>query len=279
MPVLALVLGAIASVQFGGAAAATLFPRVGATGAVTLRLTIASILLLALVRPSPRGQPVRTWLTVATYGVCLGVMNLSIYLAMQRMELGAAVTVEFCGPLVLSAVLSRRPRDLVAVALAAAGVFLVSGHSLGGLWRPAVGFALLAGTMWACYILLAGRVGRCMPRLDGLAWAMLVATVLVASPGAVLHGGVLLKPENLVIGALVAVLSSVVPYSMELSALRRMPSRTFGILQSTGPAMATLAGAIVLGQRLTPQQAAGVLAVVSASALVTWRRGPAQVPR
>lgn len=261
--------------QFGGAAAATLFPRVGATGAVTLRLTIATLILLAVVRPVPRGLGRRTWLSVIGYGVSLGVMNLSIYFAIQRMELGAAVTVEFCGPLVLSAVLSRRVRDLAAVALAAAGVFLVSGHDVSALARPAVGFALLAGTMWACYILLAGRVGAQMPRLDGLALAMVVGTVAVAPAGVVLHGSALLRPENLAVGALVAVLSSAVPYSLELLALRRMPSRTFGILQSSGPAMAALAGWLVLGQSLSVLQGVGVAAVVGASLLVTVaRRGP-----
>jgi inner membrane transporter RhtA len=270
-PAWVLVLVAVCSVQFGGAFAATLFGRVGATGAVSLRLVLATLILLVVVRPRVRGIGGRTWLTVAAYGASLGLMNLSIYAAFSRMELGAAVTVEFCGPLVLAAVLSMRAGDAAAVVLAAAGVVLVSGHQLSDILRPAVVFALIAGAMWACYILLAARVSTLMPRLDGLAVGMTFATVIVAPAGLVLHGPELVHAPTLAVGLAVAVMSSVLPYSLELVALRRMPARVFGVLQSTEPALAALAGLLVLSQHLTLPQVLGVAAVVGASVLVTLR--------
>ncbi len=266
-----LVLVAVCSVQFGGAFAATLFERVGATGAVSLRLVLATIILLVVVRPRVRGIGGRTWLTVAAYGASLGLMNLSIYAAFSRMELGAAVTVEFCGPLVLAAVLSKRAGDWAAVALAALGVVLVSGHEWSDILQPGVVFALMAGAMWASYILLAARVSTLMPRLDGLAVGMMFATVIVAPAGLVLHGPELLHGPTLAVGLAVAVMSSVLPYSLELVALRRMPARVFGVLQSTEPALAALAGLLVLSQVLTSSQVLGVAAVVAASVLVTLR--------
>jgi inner membrane transporter RhtA len=266
-----LVLVAVCSVQFGGAFAATLFGRVGATGAVALRLILATLILLMLVRPRVRGIGRRTWMTVAAYGASLGLMNLSIYAAFSRMELGAAVTVEFCGPLVLAAALSKRAADAAAVALAAVGVVLVTGHQWSAILRPAVLFALMAGAMWASYILLAARVSSLMPRLDGLAVGMTVATVLISPAGLVLHGPELVHGSVLAVGLAVAVMSSVLPYSLELVALRRMPARVFGVLQSTEPALAALAGWLVLSQGLTLPQIAGVAAVIGASVLVTLR--------
>ena len=266
-----LVLVAVCSVQFGGAFAATLFERVGATGAVSLRLVLATLILLVVVRPRIRGIGGRTWLTVAAYGASLGLMNLSIYAAFSRMDLGAAVTVEFCGPLVLAAVLSKRAGDAAAVVLAAIGVVLVSGHEWSDIFQPGVVFALMAGAMWACYIVLAARVSTLMPRLDGLAVGMAIATVIVAPAGLVLHGPELLHGPTLAVGLAVAVMSSVLPYSLELLALRRMPARAFGVLQSTEPALAALAGLLVLSQVLTFTQVLGVAAVVAASVLVTFR--------
>jgi inner membrane transporter RhtA len=270
-PAWVLVMVAVCSVQFGGAFAATLFDRVGATGAVSLRLVLATVILLIVVRPRVRGIAGRTWLTVAAYGASLGLMNLAIYAAFSRMELGAAVTVEFCGPLVLAAVLSKRAADAAAVGLAAIGVVLVSGHEWADIVRPAVVFALMAGVMWACYIVLAARVSMLMPRLDGLAVGMIVATVIVAPAGLVLHGPELIHGPTLAVGLAVALMSSVLPYSLELLALRRMPARVFGVLQSTEPALAALAGWLVLTQRLTLSQGLGVAAVVAASVLVTLR--------
>ena len=186
-------------------------------------------------------------------------MNLSIYAAFSRMELGAAVTVEFCGPLVLAAVLSKRPRTRSPSCWPAVGVVLVSGHQWADIFRPAVVFALWPAAMWASYILLAARVSTLMPRLDGLADRDGVRH-RDRRPGRPrpARTGPRHSPHVLAVGLAVAVMSSVLPYSLELLALRRMPPHVFGVLQSTEPALAALAGWLVLSQRLTLTQGLGV---------------------
>lgn len=271
MPAPLLVLGSIVSVQFGAALAATLLPLVGVTGSVALRLGIATVLLLAWARPSLRGHSRAAWLAVTSYGVTLGAMNLSFYGALQRLPIGVAVTIEFLGPLVLSAVLSRKPRDVGAVVLAALGVVLVSGAATTP-WDRLDGIGILlglgAGCGWASYIITSRQTGRHVAGLDGLALAMLLATVLVLPLGVAEGGSTLLSGEALAKGAGIAVLSSVLPYSLELIALRRLPPNVFGILLSLEPAVAAAAGFIVLGQRLSAITLIGMLLVVAASVLV-----------
>ena len=267
-----LVLLAIASVQFGAALATTLLPVVGAVGSVTLRLAIAAVLMLAVLRPSVRGYGVGDWATVAGFGVSLALMNTAFYASLSRLPIGAAVTVEFVGPLLLAAVLSRLARDLLAVALAAVGVVLVSGaFGVGSTRLDPVGvlLALLAGASWAAYILLSARTGRRFPKLDGLALAMGVATLVVAPVGILTAGPRLWHTDILLTGAAIALLSSVVPYSLELLALRRLRAAVFGVLLSLEPAVAALAGFLVLGQVLDGVQLLGMTAVVAASAVVT----------
>src|SRR6266542_3370724 len=256
-----LVLGGVVSVQFGGALAATLIPGIGAGGAVTLRLGLGAVVLLLVARPRLRGRDWRDWRAAVGFGLTLGLMNLSFYLALARLPLGVAVTVEFIGPLGLAAVLSRRARDLVAVAVAAAGVVLVNGRDLHAVNWTGVGFGLLAGACWASYILLSAETGRRFGQLDGMALA----------------GGTLVEPHNLLTGAAVAVLSSVLPYSLELLALRRIRPVVFGILMSLEPAVGALAGFSVLGQRLSVLQIGGMACVVAASIAVTRSRGTEQL--
>src|SRR6266508_2490090 len=167
-----LVLGGVVSVQFGGALAATLIPRIGAAGTVTLRLGLGVVLLLAIARPRVCGRALRDWRAVLAFGAVLGLMNLSFYLALARLPLGVAVTIEFIGPLGLAAVLSRRRRDLVAVLVAAAGVVLVNGRDVHAVNWAGVGFGLLAGLCWAGYVLLSAETGRRFAQLDGLALAL-----------------------------------------------------------------------------------------------------------
>lgn len=279
-PALLLVLAAVVSVQFGGALAATLVPVIGAAGSVTLRLAFATAILLVISRPRLRGHSRAAWLTVGAFGLALGLMNLSFYASLAHLPIGVAVTVEFIGPLVLATALSRRPRDLAAVGGAAVGVVLISEAfevPLEDLDWTGLGLAALAGTCWAAYIVLSGRTGRAFERLEGLTLAMVVATVLVAPLGVAgagdWHGEVLLK------GLGIAVLSSVLPYSLELLALRRLSAAVFGILLSLEPAVAALAGLMVLGQRLSWLQLAGMALVVAASGLVMGadtRRDPAE---
>ena len=269
VPAPLLVLAGIVSVQFGGALAATLVPVIGAGGSVVMRLLFATALLLALVRPRWRGHSRRAWLTVIAFGVALGLMNYTFYGSLAHLPIGVAVTIEFIGPLTLAAVLSRRWLDAVAVAAAAAGVVLISEalHTpFAELEKTGIALALLAGAFWAAYIVLSGRTGAEFPRLEGLALAMVVATVVTLPFGVASVPS--WTPEMMLKGFGIAVLSSVLPYSLELLALRRLSAKVFGILLSLEPAFAALAGLVVLGQVLSPTQLLGMALVVTASALV-----------
>lgn len=273
VPAPVLVLFAVVSVQFGGALAATLVPTIGAAGSVTLRLLIGTVILLAVARPSLRRHDRHAWTTVVLFGLALGGMNWAFYASLGRLPIGVAVTVEFLGPLTLTAALSRRPKDVAAVLAAAAGVVLISEAlttDLADLDFLGLGLALAAGAGWAAYIVLSARTGAAFTQLDGLALAMVVATVVVLPFGATSAwewtGQVLLK------GLGIAVLSSVLPYSLELLALRRLSAKVFGILLSLEPAVAALAGLLILHQRLGPWQLLGMALVVCASALVLGGR-------
>jgi inner membrane transporter RhtA len=269
VPAPVLVLLGIVSVQFGGALAATLVPVIGAAGSVTLRLVISTLILLAVARPALRGHTRRAWLTVVLFGLALGAMNWSFYASLGRLPIGVAVTIEFVGPLVLTVALSRRALDFLAVVGAAAGVVLISealSVPFADLDLVGLGLAALAGACWAAYIVLAQRTGAAFSQLDGLALAMVVATVAVAPFG--LGSAPQWTAEILLKGLGIAILSSVLPYSFELLALRRMSPRVFGILLSLEPAAAALAGLLVLHQRLTGLQVLGIGLVVGASAVV-----------
>lgn len=277
-PPVALVLAAIVSVQFGGALAATLIPLVGVLGSVALRLALALLVMLVIARPRLRGHTRGDWLAVVLFGTALAAMNASFYGSLARLPIGVAVTIEFIGPLLLAAALSRRLADGLAVIAAAAGIVLISGIGhlpLGDLDLLGVGLALVAGACWAAYIVLSGRVGARFPRLEGLTWAMVVATVLVAPFGIAQAGTALLDGDAVLRGVGIALLSSVVPYSLELLARRRIESRVFGVLMSLEPAVAALAGFLLLHQRLTGLQLAGMSLVVAASIVVASRPSPA----
>lgn len=261
----ALVVGAIASVQFGSALAATLFAQVGPSGAVLLRLVSASIVLVAVWRPRARNRTRVEWLLAGAFALALAGMNLSFYQALHRIPLGIAVTLEFVGPLAVAVGGSRRLRDLAWVTLAAVGILLLTRGGTHGLDGLGVAFALLAGSLWGAYILLNARVGRAFEGGDGLALAMCFASI-AAVPAGVLEGGShLLEPRSLALGATVGMLSSAIPYSLELEALRRIAAPVFGVLMSLEPAMAGLAGFIVLGQGLGVRSLVGIALVVAAS--------------
>lgn len=281
IPAPLLVLGGIVSVQFGGALAATLVPEIGAGGSVLLRVGFAAVLMFVVVRPRLHGHSRAAWGTVVAFGVALGLMNWAFYGSLAHLPLGVAVTVEFLGPLLLTTVLSRRALDFVAVLAAAAGVLLIS-RALTVPWQELSWAGLLlaatAGACWAAYILLSARTGAAFPRLDGLAIALVVATVVVLPAGLGTVG--LWTGEHVVKGLGLAVLSSLLPYSLELLALRRLKASVFGILLSIEPAVAALAGLVVLGQVLEPLQLVGLALVVLASALVmgTGRRRDRRQP-
>ncbi|MFF4973400.1 DMT family transporter [Streptomyces sp. NPDC001083] len=260
-----LVLAGGVSVQFGGALAVTLMPRTGALGVVTLRLLVAAIVLMVICRPKVRGHSRADWATVVVFGLTMAAMNGLFYQSVARIPLGPAVTLEVLGPLVLSVVASRRALNLLWAGLALGGVFLLGGGGFGSLDTVGVAFALSAGGMWAAYIVFSARTGRRFPQADGLALAMVVAAVAFLPLGIAESGTRLLDPTTVALGAAVAVLSSVLPYTLELLALRRLPASTFAILMSLEPAVAATAGFLVLHQALSATEALAIALVIAAS--------------
>ncbi|WP_053671469.1 EamA family transporter [Streptomyces sp. NRRL B-1140] len=260
-----LVLAGGISVQFGGALAVTLMPRAGALGVVALRLLVAAVVLLLVCRPRLRGHSRTDWGTVVVFGVTMAAMNGLFYQAVARIPLGPAVTLEVLGPLALSVFASRRAINVLWAALALAGVFLLGGGGFSGLDPTGAAFALGAGAMWAAYIVFSARTGRRFPQADGLALAMAVGAVLFLPLGIAESGTKLLDPVTLGLGAAVALLSSVLPYTLELLALRRLPASTFAILMSLEPAIAATAGFLILDQALSAAEAAAIALVVAAS--------------
>lgn len=278
VPSPAVVLGAIASIQFGAALAATLFDRLGPGGAVTERLVSAAIVLVLVWRPSLRGRGRRELLLIALFGVILGAMNLSFYEAIRRIPLGIAVTIEMVGPLAVAVGGSRRPRDLVWVALAALGIAALAHGRAGGLDGLGVAFAVAAGCLWGCYILVNARVGRAFADGSGLAMAMVVATLVALPFGISQAGGRLLTVHSLLVGGAVGMLSSAIPYTLEMEALRRIAAPVFGVLMSLEPGVAAVAGFLVLDQGLGARALGGIALVVLASVGASRRRhAPAPV--
>ena len=259
-------LGAIASVQFGAAFADQLFSRAGPAGVVLLRLALSALILVAVVRPSLRGRTRRDLAWAVGFGLVLGGMNWSFYEALNRLPLGVAVTIEFIGPLAVAILGSRRMLDLVWAALAAGGVALLAGNAFSGsLSGTGLALAVLAGVCWAAYIIASKRVGAAFSGLDGLSIALCVASAMVLPAGVIRGGHALLTPIVLGGGLLVALMSSLVPYSLEITALRNLSAQAFGLLMSLEPAAAALAGIIVLGQALEYRTVIAIALVVAAS--------------
>jgi inner membrane transporter RhtA len=269
VPPTALVMLSIISVQLGAAIAKTLFDSLGPGGTVFLRIAFASLVLLVLVRPKLGGHDRNAYVVAGLFGLALAGMNFSIYLAIDRIPLGVAVTLEFVGPLGVAVAGSRRMLDLLWVVLAAAGILLlVPLDAFGGMDLDPVGvaFALLAGCLWASYILLSARTGSAFPGGTGLVIALCVGTVVLAPFGVVGAGYALLDPKLLLAGFGVAMLSSAIPFSLELEALRKIPARVFGVLMSLEPAVAALAGLAVLGERLGIRAVVAIVFVTVAAA-------------
>ncbi|QEU93620.1 EamA family transporter [Streptomyces kanamyceticus] len=261
-----LVLAGGISVQFGGAIAVSVMPKAGALGIVTLRLAFAALVLLIVCRPRLRGHSRADWGTVVAFGVAMAGMNGLFYQSVARIPMGPAVTLEVLGPLALSVLASRRAVNFIWAGLALCGVFLLGGGGgFSGLDPVGVAYALGAGAMWATYIVFSARTGRRFPQADGLALAMVVAAVLFLPLGLVESGSKLVRPEVLALGAAVAVMSSVLPYTLELLALRRLPASTFAIMMSLEPAIAAVAGFLILGQALALSEALAISLVIAAS--------------
>jgi inner membrane transporter RhtA len=276
LPVHALVLGSISSVQVGAAWATTIFHQVGASGACLLRLASASLVLLAFGRPSLRGLSRRQWLSAGALGLVLAGMNLTFYQAISRIPLGTAVTIEFIGPLLVALAGSRRLRDLIWAVLAAGGIVALCHGFSSGANAEGLFLAAVAGLFWAAYILLQAQLGRAFSDTSGLALAMCVASLVALPLGISAGAGNLLVPGTLAVGVAVGMLSSAIPYSLELKALRSLSTATFGVLMSLEPAFAALAGAVVIGQVITPRDGLGIglVCVASLGASLTSRTPP-----
>ena len=259
----------IVSAQLGAAIAKDLFDSLGPGGTVFLRISFAALVLFLLVRPKLRGHDRSGYRVATIFGLALAGMNLSLYLALDRIPLGVAVTLEFIGPLGVAVAGSRRMLDLLWVVFAAAGILLLAPLGvLGGTNLDPVGvaFALLAGCLWASYILLSARTGSAFPGGTGLVIALCVGTVVLLPVGIAGAGYALLDPRLLFAGFGVAMLSSAIPFFLDLEALRRLPARVFGVLMSLEPAVAALAGFVVLGERLELRAVAAILLVTVAAA-------------
>jgi inner membrane transporter RhtA len=276
----ALLLAAGTVVQFGAAFAISLFDRLGPGGMVFLRLAFAAIVLVALFRPMMRSRPPRDKREVIAFGLVLGAMNWSFYEALDRIPLGPTVTIEFVGPLSVAVWGSRRPLDLVWVALAGTGVVILADpFGAGGLDAVGVGLALFAGVCWATYIILSARIGRDWPGASGLAVAMVFGALLTAPTGVLEGGSALLEPELLGAGVIVALACSVIPYSLEMEALRTLPEGLFGVMMSLEPGIAAVAGFLVLGQGLAVLDAVAIGFVVvacagAATSVRSWTPSP-----
>jgi inner membrane transporter RhtA len=265
------VLGSCSSLQAGAALAMRLFPVAGTPGATLLRLGLGAVVLLAVTRPRVRGWRRTQWRAVLLYGISLAGTNVFFYAALARLPLGTAVTIQFLGPLSLSAALSRRMRDLGWVLLAVTGVAILGlaeshGTPAGGsLSLAGVAFALVSAVFWAMYIITGARASAAVPGRGGLAVAMTAGALLLVPFGARGAAHVTERPDLMLLAFGMAILASVVPYSLELAAMRRAPKRVFGILLSLEPAVATMAGWLLLGQHATPVALAAVLIVIAAS--------------
>ena len=278
VPAPVLVVVSIASVQTGSAVARTLFDDLGAPGVTLLRLGLAAVVLLVVLRPRVHRWSRRSWAAALLLGAVFAGMNSAFYLSLRTVPLGVAVTVEFLGPLVLALVQTRRLIDLMWALLAGAGVALLGLDSTSGIALSGLLLAGLAGVFWAGYILASARVGQLLPGIDGLSVALAFAALLVLPFGADGAREAFSDPTLLLMAGAVALLSSIIPYGLELTALRRIPTRVFGILMSLEPAAAAVAGLLILGQQLGPREVAALVMVSLASAGITLGRREGQLP-
>ncbi|MBD2579295.1 EamA family transporter [Oscillatoria sp. FACHB-1406] len=266
LPPISLVLLAIASTQIGSAFAKSLLPSIGSFGMVLMRVGFAAVILMVFCQPKWTPTIQQNFKLLIGFGLVLSLMNLSFYLAIERIPLGIAVALEFTGPLGLAALKSRGKLTLLWVLLAAIGVALLTPLSGERLNLLGVCFALTAAFFWAMYIILSARVGQVVAGIEGLCWAMLVGAIWLVPVGIFTAGNALLQPRLLLSGFGVAILSSMIPYSLEMIALKSLPIDLFGILKSLDPMSAAVAGFLVLGERLTGQSIVAIVSISLAAA-------------
>lgn len=266
LPPVPAVLLAIISVQCGAAIAKTLFPALGAAGTASIRIGISALILLLAYRPNLRQITPQQWKIVIPYGLSLGAMNLVFYFAIERIPIGLAVTLEFIGPLLVAIIGSRRIVDYIWVLLAAAGIVLIAPWTNNRIDTLGVLFALLAGALWAAYIVLGGKVSKIMNSGQAVSTGMLFAALLILPFGFYENGLVNLTPKLFGMGVALALLSSAIPFTLEMKALGQLPPRTFSILMSLEPAAASICAFIFLQENLTFYEILAVVCVVVASA-------------
>jgi inner membrane transporter RhtA len=274
-PVPAVIL-AIVSVQGGAAIAKGLFPVLGAAGTASMRIGLSALLLLVVVRPRLGQLRADQWRAVVPYGLALGAMNFLFYCALARVPLGLAVTLEFIGPLALALSGSRRWFDVVWALLAGVGIALITPWSGHGVDVLGMLFALAAGGCWAGYIVLGQRTSAVLPGTLAVAVGMLVGALLVVPFGVASGQLAALTPHLALLGGLLALFSSVLPFTLEMQALKALPTRTFSILMSLEPAAAAVSGWLLLHERLTTGQWLAVVLIVIASAGATLTTSHAQ---
>lgn len=266
LPPIPAVLLSIISVQCGAAIAKGLFPEIGAAATASLRIGLSAIILLVAFRPNFTKLNTKQWKYVILYGLSLGAMNMVFYMAIERIPIGLGVTLEFVGPLLLAIFSSKKAIDFIWIVLAATGIALIAPWTSNGLNLTGVLLALLAGGFWAAYIILGGRISKIMKGGEAVAVGMLFATILIL-PFGIFSGGLnQLSPKLLGLGASLALLSSAIPFTLEINALKQLPARTFSILMSLEPAMAALAAFVFLQEYLSVTECIAVACVVIASA-------------
>lgn len=277
LPPIPALLASMVSLQFGASLAKGLFPALGAAGSTFVRVILSALIMLLVFRPPLHRLSAQQWRAAAVYGVALGGMNLTFYLALQYLPLGLAVAIEFLGPLTIAVFSSRRAADLVWVLLAAIGIVMITplGAELTGTHNalPWTGLLLALGAAfcWGLYILIGAKVSRLFDGMLGVSAGMLCAAVVVGIGASVLGFSLAhLTPALLGTGLLVALLSSVVPYSLEMVALRSLPRRLFSILLSLEPAVAALMGFLVMHERLSVVQLLAIVCIIVASGGATW---------
>ncbi|WP_316831015.1 DMT family transporter [Pedobacter aquatilis] len=280
IPPVPAVLLSIISVQGGAAIAKTIFPVLGAAATSSLRIVLSAVILVIYNRPNLKNLNAAQWKLVALYGITLGFMNMIFYMAIERIPLGLGVTLEFIGPLVLALFGSKKALDVIWVVLAAAGIALIAPWSSKGIDLIGVLLALLAGVFWATYIVIGGRISKIMDGGKAVTIGMLFASAVII-PFA-LASGILdnMKPGFLLSGLGLALLSSAIPFTLEMNALRKMPAKTFSILMSLEPAAAALSGLIFLHEYLTVYEwmAVALVIIASAGATITRKKQETAVP-
>ena len=277
---LVFVLIAVLSVQFGSAIAKSLFSEIGPWGVVALRVSFSCLFLFSLWRPRFRPLIRQHLRLIIIYGIFMAMMNAAFYAAIDRIPLGAAISLEFTGPLGLAVLKSQRWQDALWAIMAAAGIFLLTPLSGASLNTAGVACALFAGICWAAYIVFAARLGQALPGIEGLAWGLLVSTCLLLPIGVISAGSALLNVRVLMIGAGIALLSTTLPYACEIMALKRLPIKVFGVLLSVEPMVGTLAGLLILGERLSTRSliACGLVSLAAAGAAQFNAKPPKNPP-